>query len=112
MAEPITMFLIGFTIGALTATFWDKIESWAKNALRAILRGINLSTHYVENAVYYLVKEGSQYVTKIAIAIRNITSDIGKILDQKDKEVDLNNLPSDVQDKLRQKESVVLMSSR
>ena len=112
MPEPITMFIIGFTIGALTATFWDRIESWANNALRAIQRGIDSARYSITSAAYYLVKEGSRYLTKIAIALEDWTKDKNKYIEREDREVDVNSLPDDVKAVLLQKGNVVLMSSR
>lgn len=113
MVEPISMFIafaIGAAAGGVVVGFWEDIKRWASNALRSIIRKV-ASNYYVQRSVYYLVKQGSRYFTKIAIAARNLESGIEKFYEQNDKEVDYDDFPDDVKNALRGNNSVILMAS-
>ncbi|NCR20465.1 MAG: hypothetical protein GPJ27_00415 [Microcystis aeruginosa L111-01] len=113
MPEPITMFLafaFGAAVGGAAVYLAEDIKRWAENALRSIIRKVD-SNYYVRRSVYYLVKQGSRYFTKIAIAARNLESGIEKFYEQNDREVHYNNFPETVKNALRSTDEVILMSS-
>jgi hypothetical protein len=114
MPEPITMFLVGALFGAVAGGaavyLAEDIKRWAYNAFNSLLRKI-ASNYYVQRSVYYLVRKGSSYFTKIAIAARNLESGIEKFYEQNDREVHYNNFPETVKNALRSTDEVILMSS-
>ncbi len=113
MPEPITMFLafaFGAAVGGAAVYLAEDIKRWAENALRSIIRKVD-SNYYVRRSVYYLVRKGSSYFTKIAIAARNLESDIEKFYEMQDREVDYDKFSETVKNALRPTDEVILMSS-
>jgi hypothetical protein len=114
MPEPITMFLVGALFGAVAGGaavyLAEDIKRWAYNAFNSLLRKI-ASNYYVQRSVYYLVKQGSSYITKIAIAARNLQSGVEKYYEQPDREVDFDKFDENVKNALRGNNEVILMSS-
>jgi hypothetical protein len=113
MPEPITMFLafaFGAAVGGAAVYLAEDIKRWAENALRSIIRKV-ASNYYVRRSVYYLVKQGSSYITKIAIAARNLQSGVEKYYEQTDREVDFDKFDENVKNALRGNHEVILMSS-
>ncbi|MCU7243867.1 MAG: hypothetical protein GPI99_00180 [Microcystis aeruginosa W13-15] len=113
MPEPITMFLafaFGAAVGGAAVYLAEDIKRWAENALRSIIRKVD-SNYYVRRSVYYLVKQGSRYFTKIAIAARNLQSGVEKYYEQTDREVDFDKFDENVKNALRGNHEVILMSS-
>ncbi|GCE60652.1 hypothetical protein [Microcystis aeruginosa] len=114
MPEPITMFLVGALFGAVAGGaavyLAEDIKRWAYNAFNSLLRKI-ASNYYVQRSVYYLVRKGSSYFTKIAIAARNLESDIEKFYEMQDREVDYDKFPDTVKNALRGNNELILMAS-
>lgn len=107
--DPISWVIIGFVVGAFTATFWDEITEWASRALEAILRAIDLAATVTSDAVVSLVKQGTRIYKKVEITARNIYTKITQN-HTKTEEVSRYDVPDEINDELDKKMKVKLLT--
>lgn len=114
MPEPITMFIafaIGAAAGGAVVHFWEQIETWAEKAFKSILSSIDLAKYNLRQSAYYLVKDGSKYITKILLETIDKNGEV-RYFEKEHKEVQKDDLPANVIQALQGSKSVVLMTSK
>lgn len=96
--DPISWAIIGFVVGALTATFWEEIVEWADRTFARILSTINKVINVVSDRVVYLVTGVSGvYEKRMEVYTQNINT--GRF----ERKVYSEPIaPSDVPDDIRQ----------
>ena len=104
--DPISWAIIGFAVGALTATFWDDIRDWATRALQAILNLLDLAVTVMSDTVVYLVKQGTRVYKKIEVFSRNIYSNATK---RHEKMEEVSSVPAEFEKQLQTKSQIKLL---
>lgn len=106
--DPISWAIIGFVIGALTATFWDEITEWASQALEDVLKVVGLAFSVVANSVVYLLKKGHRVYKKIEVEFRNIfVNDTGVRCIE--REISSYDVPDELNDEVNRRTKVKIL---
>ena len=95
--DPISWAIIGFVVGALTATFWDEIREWATRGLQAILVTLVLAATVISDSVVYLVRQGSRIYKKLEVFSRNIYTNVTK---RHEKMEEVSSVPAEFDEQL------------
>ncbi len=110
--DPISWAIIGFVVGALTATFWEEIVEWADRTFTRIVNTIDKIINVVSDRVVYLVTGRSGvYEKRMEVYAQNVNT--GQFNRNVVSEpIDPSQIPDDVRAKLEQERKLRILQKK